>query len=139
MLRQATQPTLVVAWDNTANYFIGKNLAGEDIIMPSFVLSNRGAENSADASDEPTSYDPQLLTTPAQYFALELEQHGIPNDIHLNLVYCGGFITRQYSSRRHSAELLQQGITHTVQSLQLGYNTKLTHCQQTLVPLNLNG
>lgn len=133
-LRAADKPVLVVAWDNTAHYVIGKNKANEDVTMPSFVLSNRGGEETAEADDEPTSCSPELLTTLKYYFERELTQRNLPSDIHLNLVYRGGYITRHYSSRRNATLLRDHGISHPVQSLQVEYNTSITHDQETLAP-----
>ncbi|MBP6038303.1 MAG: N-formylglutamate amidohydrolase [Candidatus Saccharimonas sp.] len=133
-LRAVTQPMLVVAWDNTADYIIGKNNVGDDVQMPSFVLSNRGGEETAETSDEETSCDPLLFTTLRDNFVRELQSAGLPHDVHLNLVYRGGYITRRYSTRRAAKALHELGITQPIQSLQLEYNTKLTHDQITLDP-----
>lgn len=133
-LRTANRPMLIVAWDNTANYVIGKNKANEEVMMPSFVLSNRGGEETAEADDEPTSCSPALLTTLKYYFGRELEKRDLSTDIHLNLVYRGGYVTRQYSTRRNAALLRKNSIHHPVQSLQIEYNTLITHDQKTLEP-----
>jgi hypothetical protein len=71
-LRPANKPVIVVAWDNTAHYVIGKNKSNEEVTMPSFVLSNRGGEETAEADDEPTSCSAELLTTLKYYFEHKL-------------------------------------------------------------------
>jgi len=68
-LRAADKPVLVVAWDNTAHYVIGKNKSNEEVTMPSFVLSNRGGEETAEADGEPTSCSAELPTTLKYYLS----------------------------------------------------------------------
>ncbi len=134
-LRHRKEPTLVVAWDNTSHYDIGLNEAGESVTMKPFVLSNRGSEASGKAgANEPASCDPELLELLAKQFRSELDKHDLPNEVHLNLVFKGGYITRQYSSFRNRSVLKKQGITCEVQSLQLEYDTAITHNQTTLEP-----
>lgn len=134
-LQRQTAPTFVVAWDNTAHYVVGNNDAGQAVMMPPFVLSNRGLEeNAAAGSDEASSCDPRFLELLAQNFRQELRQAGLPHEVHLNLVMKGGYICRQYSTLRNEASLRQLGITCPVQSLQLEYDTAITHDQITLQP-----
>ena len=134
-LAQRDALTFVVAWDNTAHYEIGHSNAGEPVTMKPFILSNRGMEESADPNlEEPTSCDPKFLKLLAKYFADELGERGLPNEVHLNLVMHGGYICRQYSSRRNRKLLQAQGINAEVQSLQLEYDTIITHDQVTLKP-----
>ena len=131
-VRALTQNGVVVAWDNTADYAIGKNQAGEEVHMPDIVLSNRGAENTAkgDGSEIP-SCDPQLLEVFGFELQRELAKRGLSVDIFYNLVYRGGYIARQYSTARHGALL---DTDFDVQAFQVEYNTKLTHNQETLEP-----
>ena len=82
--------------------------------------------------NEANSCDPQFLTLLAEAFRNELKLSGLPDGVHLNLVFKGGYICRQYSTRRNADILKAQGITSEVQSLQLEYDAALTHDQQTL-------
>lgn len=134
-LKARSEPTYVVAWDNTAHYKIGDYTHGKHHMMRPFILSNRGAENSADAGpDEPTSCDPAFLRLLAGLFKTELEARGLPNEVLLNFVMRGGYICRRYSTLRNADELQSLGVTAPVQSLQLEYDTIITHDQVTLEP-----
>ncbi|MEO5949175.1 MAG: N-formylglutamate amidohydrolase [Candidatus Saccharimonas sp.] len=130
----ADKPLLVVAWDNTANYLIGKNDTGDEVTMPGFVLSNRGCEESGKQGEEHISCEPELLERLAEEFRNELTKRDLPHDVHMNLVYKGGYVARTYSTLRNELSLTEGGITHPVQSLQLEYNTAITHDQVTLAP-----
>jgi N-formylglutamate amidohydrolase len=133
-LQKQSRPTFVVAWDNTAHYTIGKNEAGEDVLMKPIILSNRGDEETAHNNSEATSCDPQFLEILADNLRIELQNHGLPNEVHLNLVFKGGYICRQYSSIRNPDFMRQNNIAVQVQSLQVEYDTALTHNQETLEP-----
>jgi hypothetical protein len=129
-------PAMVIAWDNTAHYLIGVNEGGEAVTMKPFILSNRGAEESARPnSQEPTSCEPEFLELLAELFAEELSKRVLPSEIHLNLVMKGGYICRQYSTLRNGDALESKGISSPVQSLQLEYDTAITHDQTTLEPM----
>lgn len=131
-LRAQENPAYVVSWDNTAHYTIGNNEAGEPQMMPPFILSNRGREESAESNGlEETSCDPVFMLLLVDALKIELERHSLPSEIHLNLVYKGGYICQQYNTRRHQ-KLRDRGITIPVQSLQVEYDTNLTHDQETL-------
>ncbi|MCU0667077.1 MAG: N-formylglutamate amidohydrolase [Patescibacteria group bacterium] len=133
LLAQRNQPTFVVAWDNTANYPIGRNEAGEVVTMPPIILSNRGSEESAHAHDGgQTSCDPVFMELLADYFRIELEKRQLPHEIHLNLVFKGGYVCSRYSTSSNQTELEAIGISTVVQSLQVEYNTAITHDQETL-------
>jgi len=126
-------PTLVFAWDNTAQYDIGKNEAGEVQQMKPFILSNRGAEESAYKSvnlHDPVSCDPELLLKIVELFKQKAATYGLPDEVHLNLVMKGGRIASHYSSLRNP----DLGEDYPVQSLQMEYSTILTHNQITLEP-----
>jgi hypothetical protein len=84
--------------------------------------------------DEPTSCDPKLLRDLANHFAKELKNRGLPDEVLLNFVMKGGYICRRYSSLRNKVELEKLGISCSVQSLQLEYDTIITHDQITLEP-----
>jgi N-formylglutamate amidohydrolase len=132
-LSRRREPTFVVAWDNTAHYEIGTDDAGRSVTMKPFILSNQGAEGSANARPgEYTSCDPVFLTLLAQFLKTELKKRDLPNEIHLNLVFRGGYICRRYSSAINRSELLELGIDREVQSLQVEYDTAITHDQVTL-------
>lgn len=136
-LRSRNEPTFVVSWDNTAHYIIGPDDAGETSIMKPFIISNRGKRESPLArDDEMTSCDPRLIEILVPNFKKELELTGLPNEVHLNLVYIGGNICRTYSSLRNKQALLDLGIKSSVQSLQLEYDTLITHDQVTLESKN---
>jgi len=128
-------PTFVVAWDNTAHYRIGDYLTGKHEMMRPFILSNRGSEESGEAgSNEPVSCDPALLELLAEKFRVELRQRGLPDEVHLNFVMKGGYVCRRYSTLCNAEELHALGVTADIQSLQLEYDTAITHDQITLEP-----
>jgi len=134
-LRKRAKPTFVVAWDNTAHYEIGKNKSGNPVTMKPIILSNRGSEESADSNgEELTSCDPELLMLLANKLEAELKKRGLPSEIHLNLVMRGGYICRTYSSARNKELLQNLGVNCDVQSLQVEYDTIITHNQTTLEP-----
>jgi N-formylglutamate amidohydrolase len=118
--------TVVVAWDNTSEKIIGKNEAGDDVLMPAIILSNNGSENSAKNHDGlQITCDAHLLECMAENITNELGSAGFANDVHLNLVFRGKYIAQNYSNyQRQSA--------NTVQAFQIEYSTALTHNQQTL-------
>lgn len=133
LLAERDSPTFVVAWDNTAHYEIGNDESGESVIMPPFILSNRGKEGTADPMDgEQASSDPEFITMLADYFREHLASAGLPTEVYLNLVYKGGYICRTYSTARNAEVLQGKGVTTEVQSLQLEYDTAITHNQETL-------
>lgn len=134
-LRDRSEPTFVVSWDNTAHYIIGPDDAGETSMMKPFIISNRGRrESPLPRDDEMTSCDPRLIEILVPNFKHELELAGLPTEIHVNLVYRGGNICRTYGSRRHRQKLIDLGIKADVQSLQVEYDTEITHDQETLEP-----
>jgi N-formylglutamate amidohydrolase len=135
-LQQRENLTFVVAWDNTAHYTIGTDSRNKPVTMKPFIISNVGAEEAAAKNPGvQTSCDPHFISMLAPLFAAELAQRGLPHDVHLNLVFRGGYITRHYSSRRNYQALADKGITAPVQSLQIEYDTTLTHDQTTLEPI----
>ena len=132
-LKKRADPTFLVCWHNTAHYEIGENEAGEQVIMKPFILSNRGAEESFESNgQEQTSCDPVFMTLLRDAFIIALRQHDLPDEVHMNLVYRGGSNCRMYSSHRNPESLVEKGIVAFTQSLQLEYDTILTHDQQTL-------
>ncbi len=134
LLKERDRPTFVVAWDNTANYSIGNDEDGNVTNMPQFVLSNRAHQGDASEpfDESGVSCDPVFMHLLADYFRETLESAGLPTDVMLNLVYKGGYICRRYSTLRNQDELAEHGVTAEVQSLQLEYNTAITHDQETL-------
>jgi len=127
--------TFVVAWDNTAHYMIGDYVNGKNNMMRPFILSNRGMDNSGLAGpDEPTSCDPLFLSHLGANFAIELGLRNLPTEVLLNFVFKGGYITRRYSTLRNEDDLQKLGVVCPVQSLQLEYDTAITHDQLTLKP-----
>jgi len=138
-LKERDELTFVVAWDNTAHYLIGDYASGKTHLMKPFILSNRGGDNSPEAeSDEPTSCDPKFMRILAREFAVELGERGLPSQVLLNFVMKGGYICSQYSSLRNKDVLQKLGVMSEVQSLQLEYDTIITHDQITLLPKNDN-
>lgn len=138
LIEQATaraiekRKTLVVSWHNTADYIIGKDSAGNHIQMPDIVLSNLGDENRADSKTNTVSCDPELLEALQDYFAKELiEANILENDkhVHTNYGFFGGYDTQRYSTKRNPKDF---NGAHELQALQVEYNTKLTHDQETL-------
>lgn len=132
-IRKQQAPTLVVSWDNTAQYDIGENEAGEVEQMKPFILSNRGKEESAYPSDDPSdpvSCDPELLLKIVEIFKSKASSFGLPDEVHLNLVMKGGNIAKTYSSLR--GNYLDR--EYPVQSFQMEYSTVITHDQITLEP-----
>ena len=126
-IRQLGRPGLVVAWHNTAHYTIGANEAGKQQKMVPIILSNRGREGRADALEgETTTCDPALLLELAAKVSHELRREGLPDEVHLNLVYKGGHTTEQYNTFRHP----KVNPYHEIQSLQVEYDTLLTHPTQ---------
>ena len=131
--------TFVVAWDNTAHYMIGDYENGKNTMMRPFILSNRGLEDSPMAGpDEPTSCDPRFLAVLADNFTTALAQRDLPYEVLLNFVMRGGYITRHYSTLRNPEDLKKLGVNCEVQSLQLEYDTSITHDQDTLKPKTEN-
>lgn len=126
-------PTLVMAWDNTAQYDIGEDEAGQVQEMKPFILSNRGAEGSAYPGNDPAdpvSCDPDLLLKIVELFKQKAPKFSLPTEIYLNFVFKGGYITSHYSTLRTK----DLGVNYPVQSFQLEYSTALTHDQLTLEP-----
>lgn len=133
-LKQYDTPTLLVSWHNTANKQVGIDENGKPAMMPSIILSNRGQKNTATQGDELITCNPELLESLACELAVELGRLGLANDVRLNIFFKGGYATQRYSSFRNSGELKSLGIDAMVQSLQVEYNTLLTHDQDTLAP-----
>ncbi len=132
LLQARTEPTFVVAWHNTANYGIGD----PPTLMPTIVLSNGGDTGLSYASQGNTTCDPLFL----EQLALELRKllidADLPYDVRLNFVFKGGYTTRHYNTRTNGDVLRALGVWARVQSLQVEYNTGLTHDQLTLEPLS---
>jgi N-formylglutamate amidohydrolase len=128
-VRTFTKPGLVVAWDNTAHYIIGKDEAGNSQEMRPFILSNRGREGSTEGDGETTTCDPAFLQEFGYKFAKALRAHGLPDEIYFNFVFKGGYIAQHYNTRTNP-----DLHTQPVQSFQLEYDSALTHDQQTLEP-----
>lgn len=133
LLKKVKEVAFVVAWDNTANYEIGKAKNGEQVIMKPIILSNRGSEGvSSSTGAEITSCDPKFLEILAFNLENELSKKQLPSEVHLNLVMRGGYICQKYSTRRNKKKLEMAGINSEVQSFQVEYNTLITHNQETL-------
>jgi N-formylglutamate amidohydrolase len=121
---QSTSGTaFVVAWDNTAQKSIGQNEQGQDVVMPTIILSNNGDEESTERVDgQSTTCDPRLLLLIGDCFKKYLNKAGLPSDVHLNLVFKGKHVIQAHTT-------WPSGST---QSLQIEYSTALTHNQKTL-------
>lgn len=128
-VRGFQRPGVVVAFDNTAHYSIGKDEAGEDTMMQPFIISNKGMEGKGDAAQgEITTCDPRFLEEFAIELRMSLKKFGLPDEVFLNLVYKGGYIGEHYNTRRHP----ELNVPQAVQSFQIEYDTLLTHNQETL-------
>jgi N-formylglutamate amidohydrolase len=128
-IRMFKQSGLVVAWDNTAHYVIGNNQSGEQEMMRPIILSNRGNEESSEGEDT-TTCDPDLLLELGHQLGRSLLKRRLPNEIHYNLVFKGGYIAQRYNTRT-SGDL---GTSYPIQSFQVEYDTAVTHDQETLTP-----
>lgn len=137
-IRSFDRPGVIVAWDNTADKIIGKNEEGEKVQMPSFILSNMGAEGKTDVSDKDraegkvTTCDPGFLDVFANDLRQSLAKCGLPTDIFFNLVFKGG----KGIARRFSTHIRPElDVSVDVQTFQVEYNTRFTHPnQETLEP-----
>mgnify|MGYP001109138491 CR=1 FL=1 len=123
--------TLEISWHNTGDYVIGNDAEGNPIQMPDIVLSNLGDENRPDTADpsKTVSCDPDLLMTLSDNFAAELAGAGMPVTSTVNYGFSGGYETQRYSSDRNPRDFRGK---HSLQALQVEYNTKLTHNNETL-------
>lgn len=139
-VRSFTKPGFVVAWHNTAHYEIGRNEKEENVMMKPFILSNLGAENSADLSSiqkqnqGTTSCDPLFMQKLAKNFKQELKAVGLPHEVLLNYVFKGGYVAEHYNTRRHP----ELNVPYPLQSFQVEYDTLITHDQKTLKPNGSN-
>lgn len=135
-----TQPTLLVAWDNTAPYEDFFDQRGHIRTMPSVIISNNGDRNVGTAAIDAagpriTTCEPALLETLKHSLERRLRDGGLPHDVEMNTYdtvpndECG-YIANRYNSLREG------GIRapFPVQSLQVEYSTNLTHDATTLTP-----
>lgn len=136
-IRSFGRAGIVIAWDNTAYYPIGKNEQGKEQMMKSFILSNQGAEGFFDVSSEekkkgelPTC-NPQFLEEFVMYFKRSLSKRKLPTEIYLNHVFKGGHVAERYNTYRHPDKL---NVSYGVQSFQIEYDMSITHDSQTLIP-----
>lgn len=105
--------------------------------MPSFVLANRGALGSGSGQNgEQPSCDPAVLEVLAEKLRIELDAHGLPSDVHLNLVFKGGYITDKYSTLRNTTDLRNLGIDGMVHSFMVEYDGSIVTDQETLEPIS---
>jgi N-formylglutamate amidohydrolase len=144
IVRSFTRPGLVMAWDNTGPHEIQNPLTGEKDQMPPFILSNRGTRDSTAITDyteyskrlgthqngNVTTCDPRFLAEFRLDLIQELKKIGLPDEVHLNRVYKGGYIAEYYNTRRQP----HLNDSQPVQSLQSEYNWGLTHDEETLTP-----
>lgn len=139
LLKKQKHTTFVVAWDNTAPYYIGDDDKGVPVIMPSFVLSNHGAQDTGMPSGkEDLSCDTRFMLILRDEFIKQLDIYDLPSEVHLNLAYKGGYIAGNYSSNRNVKYLKQNGVKCQVNGLQLEYSTAITHDVETLKPNETN-
>jgi len=132
-IRSAKRPAIVLAWDNTAKYPIGYNKKGDEVIMPSFILSNNGAEHSSspeqrhEADDsKKTTCQPELLDEFYIEFGKALRRKNLPDDRHLNEIFRGQYVTKHYNSY-HTPNIHPD---QPVQSIQIDYCADITHDQK---------
>jgi N-formylglutamate amidohydrolase len=121
------QNCLVVAWDNTAHYVIGKNEAGEDQMMVPIVLSNQGDEGKT-TGESPTC-KPELLEALGSALSKELAARSLPSEVYYNLVFKGGNVARTHTNFSRPNPKYPK---NTVQSLQIEYDMIMTHDLETL-------
>ncbi len=136
-LRKTDRDKVVVAWDNAGPYRIGSSESGEEVFMKPFILSNHGREGSGEAHPGHTpSCDPTLLETLARNLRVTLAENNLPNEVHLNLVFAGGYIAEHYNTLRHAPELLAAGVIGNVHSFMVEYDGSMITNQRTLLPFN---
>jgi hypothetical protein len=125
-------PGLVVGWDNTEKNIIGKDEAGRDVEMPAIILSNGGLEGSPTNPEGIVTNDPDFMLELLYQLQLAFQYYNIPghDNMFLNLVYRGGYVPKHYNSNMNQ----ELGTNHKVQSVQIEYNTDLTHDQDNLKP-----
>lgn len=121
--------TLVVSWHNTSDYSIGTDSNGDDVHMPDIILSNFGAENRPDSDERIVACDPELLEALRDNFEAQLREDDIDVNARINYGYFGGYDTQRYATKRQPKDFSG---THELQALQVEYNTKFTHDQETL-------
>lgn len=124
---EKAKDTLVIAWDNTADYVIGQDVSGCDVHMPSIILSNNGTEGGCVGPQ--ITCDSDFLQALGLAFEKTLEAVGLPHDVRYNQVFRGGYITQHYTNfTKHNSAYGGA----RVQSLQVEYNMAMTHNQKTL-------
>jgi N-formylglutamate amidohydrolase len=135
-LRTTPADKIVVAWDNAGPYKIGNSEAGTEVWMKPFILSNHGREGFGSAhAGESTSCSPELLEILAEKLRTALAHNGLPNEVHLNLVFRGGYIAEHYNTLKHEAELRERGVEGEVHSLMVEYDGSNFTNQDTMEPL----
>ena len=114
---------------------IGRDVSGNDVSMPTFILSNRGRQDAAGPNDdEVVSCSPRLLEKIQIALINQLKSRGLPHNVRLYTVFRGGYICRRYTTISNPDTLAAGGITVPVESLQVECNIALTHDQRSLAP-----
>jgi len=124
-----TKPIVVVAWDNTGHYGMKKH----------FILSNDGDPNKGYSTNPArnTTCRKEFIEELTNSFASHLTDQGVVNDVCMNVYEdtpndeCG-FIARRYSSLVTPG--LEELIGRPVETVQLEYDTEITHDSSNLNP-----
>lgn len=129
---ESTKPIVVIAWDNTAHYAIGKNPDGSSRIMQPFILSNNGDRERGDSinPEVKTTCNPKFIELLVRNFSSALQKQGLPSEVHMNTYNdtpndeCGYIASHYNTYYNHNLSENCQ-----VEALQLEYDTSITHDQ----------
>ncbi|RUT03035.1 hypothetical protein DSM106972_053430 [Dulcicalothrix desertica PCC 7102] len=134
---ESNKPIVVVAWDNTAHYEIGKNPDGTARIMDYFILCNNGDRNKGNSTNPQvkTTCNPDFIVELANNLNSALREQKLEGKATLNTYddkpnnECG-YIASNYNTHYNP------GISkkRPVESFQVEYSTIITHSQQHLCP-----
>lgn len=127
-IRSFSKRCIIISWHNTAHYKI------EGKMMAPIILSNLGDAGSASSKTDNTSCSPELLISLAASLSKELKHNNLPHDVALNYIFKGGYVTEHYNTRRHPE--IAPG--KDIDSIQVEYDTIITHDQNTLKPIQGN-
>jgi hypothetical protein len=134
---ESTKPVVVVAWDNTAHYEIGKNSYGTPRIMQPFILSNDGDKGSGSSTNPQvkTTCNPDFLVELRDNFSSALRQQGLIDEVYLNTYDDTPNDECNYIARHYNTHC-NPGISkrYPVEAFQLEYDTLITHSQEDLCP-----
>lgn len=134
---ESNKPIVVVAWDNTAHYEIGKNPDGTPRIMDYFILCNNGDKNKGNSTNPEvkTTCNSDFIVELANNLNLAVREKELEFIVTLNTYndkpneQCG-YIARNYNT------YYNPGISkkRLVEAFQVEYSTIITHSQRDLCP-----